>query len=248
MGSNLRVALVSGEYPPASLGGTAAVCFDLSLNLSKRKIHTTVFCGKSKKLSVEKVNDYLDVVRMPIISPPPRHLWFPLQNLSLLRGYLKDFDIIHNVDPKTGGVLASFKKELRSPFITHVHGCTHCETNVFLGSPIPFWSAGEFVGSVLEYPLNEYLLNSSLRASDHVVVCSDARLEEMKRRNPRLDYSKISVIYNGVDLSRERYVSVDNQDNLEDDCSILFWAGYSTIKAYCNCCMQFPLLRKTFLQ
>ena len=169
LGSNLRVALVSGEYPPASLGGTAAVCFDLSLNLSKKNIGPDPsFAESPKKLSVEKVNDYLDVVRMPIISPPPRHLWFPLQNLSLLRGYLKDFDIIHNVDPKTGGVFASFKKELRSPFITHVHGCTHCETNVFLGSPIPFWSAGEFVGSVLEYPLNEYLLNSSLRASDSV--------------------------------------------------------------------------------
>ena len=243
MSSSLKVAMVSGAYPPFSFGGVSAVCYDLATSLSKKGVSTTVFSGKSEKIAIERVNACLRVVRMPIIGLPPRHLWFPTQNLSPLLRMLKDFDVIHNVDTMTAGVLAYFRKNLPKPFITHVHGCGHCETRAFLQSPFYSWSLGEFVFTVVEYPLNEYLVNTSLRHSDHIVVCSAARLDEMKRRNRSLDYSKVSVIYNGINFDRIGY---KNSLVEEDDCSVLFWGRMFYLKGIIQLIEAMALVKEDF--
>lgn len=243
LSDNLKVALVSSEYPPSSLGGVSAVCYDLAMSLSKKGVSTTVFCGKSDKIAVERVNNCLRVVRMPIIGLPPRHLWFPVQNLSPLLRLLKEFDVIHNIDTRAAGVLVHFRKNLHKPLLTHVHGCGHCETKVFLKSPISSWSLGEFVYTVLEYPLNEYLTSTSLHHSDHIVVCSTARLDEMKRRNPELDYTKVSVIYNGIDFNRLRYENVVVE---ERDCSVLFWGRLYYNKGIMQLIRAMALVKKDF--
>ncbi|HVP92389.1 MAG TPA: glycosyltransferase family 4 protein, partial [Acidobacteriota bacterium] len=170
MGLDLKVALISPEFPPFSIGGISAVCNDLAWNLAKKGVPTTVFCGKSNKISMENLTDCLKIVRLPLLGLPPRHVWFQIENLSPLLDLLKGFDIVHSIDPRAA-FLAYFSKNLRRPFITHVHGCGHCETEVFLKSPISYWSLGDFVYTVLEYPLNQYLTNKCLRNSDHIVVC-----------------------------------------------------------------------------
>lgn len=243
LSGNLNVALVSSEYPPSSLGGVSAVCYDLAMSLSKKGVSTTVFCGKSDKIAVERVNNCLRVMRMPIIGLPPRHLWFPVQNLSPLLRLLKEFDVVHNIDTRAAGVLTHFRKNLHKPLLTHVHGCGHCETKVFLKSPISYWSVGEFVYTVLEYPINEYLTSMSLHHSDHIVVCSTARLDEMKRRNPELDYSKVSVIYNGIDFSRLHHENVVAE---ERDCSVLFWGRLYYNKGIMQLIRALALVKKDF--
>jgi len=240
--NNLKVALVSSEYPPFSLGGVSAVCKDLSLNLSRRGISTTVFCGQSKRITVENLNPPLTVVRMPLIRFPPRHFWFPLQNIEPLTVLLKNYDIIHNVDTRVGGFLAYFKKRINKPFVTHVHGCGHCEAKAFLQSPFSSWTLGEFVYTCLEYPLNENLTNSSLRSADHIVVCSKARVIEMRRRNPEIDVNKVSVIYNGIDLHQERY----GNDNIADDFSVLFWGRLFYNKGIIHLVKAMQIVKKEF--
>ena len=219
LNGNPKVALLSHEYPPSAIGGISAVCYDLSVNLSKQGIHTTVFCGKSSRIRVDKVNDCLRVVRLPLLSLPPRHFWFQVQNINSLLTVLKKFDVIHSVDPRFA-YLAYFSRKSHKPFITHVHGCGHCETKAFLKSPVSYWSPGDFVYTVLEYPLNEYLTSSCMHNSDYIIVCSTARLVEMKRRNPDLDYTKVTVIQNGIDFDR---INSDNGVTKEKDCSVLFW-------------------------
>lgn len=239
---NLKVALISSEYPPSSLGGVSAVCYDLSLNLSKRGVSTTVFCGKSENTTVENVNACLKVVRMPIVSFPPRHLWFPFQNHGSLSVWLNEFDVVHNVDTRAGGLLTYLSKSIDKPFVAHVHGCGHCETKVFLESPVFSWSLGEFVYTVLEYPLNECLVNLSLHHSDHIVVCSTARLTEMKRRNPEIDLGKVSVVYNGIDLQRKRYENIGS----EEDFSVLFWGRLFYNKGIIQLLRAMALVKKDF--
>jgi glycosyltransferase involved in cell wall biosynthesis len=216
---DLKVALISLGYPPFSIGGHTPVCRDLAWNLSKKGVHTTVFCGKSKKMAVENVNSYLKVVRLPLLDLFPRHVWFQLQNTTTLMSLLKGFDVIHNIDPRAG-IFTYFRKHLNTPFVTHVHGSTYGETRVFLKSPVSYWTPGDFVFEVLEYPMNEYLTNMCLRNSDHLVVCSNDRFYEMKRRNPNLDLAKVSVIYNGIDFER---IGHENRTDREKENSILFW-------------------------
>lgn len=248
LANGLKVALISSEYPPSRVGGVSAVCHDLACSLSKKGVNTTVFCGstdlsrKPNELPVERVTDYLTVIRMPILRFPPRHFWFPVQNLNLLLNSLKEFDIIHNVDTRSDGVLASFRKKSRKPWITHVHGCGHCESRVFVHSPVSSWSLGEFVYFVLEYPLNEYLVTKSLRRSDHLVVCSTARVIEMARRNPEVDITKVSVIYNGIDLDKDRYKTTEE----ENECSILYWGRLFYNKGILQLVKAMPLIKRNF--
>lgn len=242
MSDNLKVALVSPEYPPSSIGGISSVCYDLSLNLSKRGVSTTVFCGKSSRITIGKVNDYLRVVRLPLLPLPPRHLWFQIQNISPLLVMFKEFDVIHNLDTRMA-FLAYFSKNLHKPFITHVHGCGHCETRVFLKSPVSSWALGDFVYTVLEYPLNEYLTNTCFHNSDQFVVCSTARLEEMKRRNPELDYSKVSVIYNGIDFER---IDPENVGAQEKEFSVLYWGRLYLNKGLIQLVKAMALVKKDY--
>jgi len=243
MSKTLKVALVSGEYPPFSLGGVSAVCYELARNLSAKGVSTTVFSGKSEKMTVERVNDCLKIVHMPIISLPPRHFWFPVQNLSVLLKLLKEFDVIHSVDTRAGGVLLHFRKRLNKPFVSHVHGCGHCEARAFLQSPVYSWSLGEFVYNVVEYPLNDYLLKTSLRRSDSLVVCSTARVDEMKRRNHSLDFSNVHVIYNGINFDR---INCNDIPVEEDDYSLLFWGRMFYNKGIVQLIEAMPLVKGAF--
>jgi glycosyltransferase involved in cell wall biosynthesis len=242
LNDSLKVALLSPEYPPLSIGGISAVCYDLSMNLSRQGVHATVFCGKSDKLTVEKVNDNLRVVRMPLLGFPPKHLWFQIQNLSPLLKMLKEFDVVHNVDPR-GAFLAYFGRKLHKPFVTHVHGSGYGETKVFLRSPVSCWTLGDFVYEILEYPMNEYLTNMCLRNSDHLVVCSTNRVEEMKRRNRDLDFTKVSVIYNGIDFEKidSKGVVTEEKGN-----SVLYWGRLYYNKGILQLIKAISLVKKEF--
>jgi glycosyltransferase involved in cell wall biosynthesis len=243
MNEDLNIALVSAEYPPNSLGGVSTVCRDLAANLSKRGISTTVFCGRSRKIAIEQMNPFLRIVRMPVVKYPPMHFWFPLQNHSYLMEMLKEFDVVHAIDTKSAGLLSYYKKRISKPLVTHVHGCVHCETSVFLRSPISSWSLGEFVYSFLEYPMNEFLVGESLRRSDKIVVCSTARLEEMKRRNPEVDYSKVSVIYNGMTFDQSRPEVKGGEDERD---SVLFWGRLFYNKGIIQLIKAIALVKKDF--
>jgi glycosyltransferase involved in cell wall biosynthesis len=239
---DLKVALISPEFPPFSLGGISAVCHDLAWNLSKKGVHTTVFCGKSNKMTIENVNNYLKVVRLPLLDLLPRHVWFQLQNTTSLMSLLKGFDVIHTVDPKEA-MLAYFSKNLHTPFVTHVHGSAYGETEVFLKSPISCWTPGDFVYAVLEYPMNEYLINKCMQNSDHLVVCSNDRFDEMKRRNSNLDFAKVSVIYNGIDFDR---ISHENSTDQEKENSVLFWGRLYYNKGIIQLIKAMAIVKQSF--
>lgn len=215
---DLKVALVSTEYPPFNYGGIPKITNDLAENLSKKHLDITVFCGRNRKITVEKMKTNLRIVRFPIVDLPPRNLWFQIQNKTSIISLLKGFDIIHYVEPRHG-ILAHFSKNLKTPIVTHLHGSAYGETKVFLESPISSWAPGDFVYEVFEYPIFESLTRLCLRNSDHLVICSFDRLNELNRRNPEIPASKISVIYNGVDFQK-----IDNNnDYAEKNNSILFW-------------------------
>src|SRR4030067_1133747 len=220
MNRDLRIALISPEFPPSSIGGIATVCNDVAWNLSKKRVSTTVFCGRSNKMSIEHLNSYLKVVRLPLLDAPPRHVWFQLQNFGLFRNLLSEYDVVHGADVRSSAFLAFQKRRLKRPFVTHVHGCHHCEASVFLHSPVSYWSPGDFLFTILEFPMNDFLARLALNHSCHAVVCSKNRLHEMKKFNSNLDFGKVSVIYNGIDFEK---INSESKFVDEQDCSILYW-------------------------
>lgn len=197
---SIKIALISEEYPPYIIGGTGTFCYHLAHWLSKRNISTTVFSGRSRKLIREKVNDYLEVVRLPCLDFPPRFVWFQLQNFSIISKQLKDYAVIHSISPEVSPICVYLKRRLGKPLVTSYHGVTRYEMKAFLNVPISQWTAKEFGFHVLGSPLFGTSNRLSIASSDHVISCSYAVLNELRSTYENLDLSKSSVIYNGIDL------------------------------------------------
>jgi len=199
---NINIALISEEFPPFMFGGIASFCYDLARSLSRKRIFTTVFSGKAKKLTIEKFGDYLRVIRLPCLDIPPRFLWFQLQNIKILREELQDFDILHVGNPQVGAICSHLKKKLKKKLVTSIHGFPLYDLKVLIKSSISNWTLGDLGCNLLEYPLNEINIRSCLTKSDHIITCSFNTLNEMKTLYPNLDLNNVSVIYNGVDFDK----------------------------------------------
>lgn len=207
---SLKVALISEEFPPFTFGGVSAVCYDLAYSLSKKRIFATVFCGRSPKLAVERVNDYLEVVRLPCFDFPPRFLWFQLQNFFSISRRLSDYIVIHAVSPEVSPICVYLKKKLRKPLVTSYHGYTTYEMKAFISSPFFQSSFEDFAFNVLEYPLYDAFNRLSIASSDHVIACSYAVLNELRSIYKDLHPEKSSVIYNGIDITEFDNARKDN--------------------------------------
>jgi len=200
--SNPKVALLSEEFPPFLFGGIGAVTWDLACNLSKRKIHTTVFCGASNKIAIEKPNDYLEIVRLPCLDLPPRFLWFQVQNFLNILKQRRDYGIIHSVSHQMAFLSVYLKRKLKIPLITSYHGVPFYDLRAFANSPANSWTIGDFGYSFLEFPLNDALVKVGLRNSDKIITCSKTTLNELSTLYRNIDLGKSLVIPNGIDFGK----------------------------------------------
>ena len=204
------VALFSEEYPPFAFGGISTVTYDLAQSLSKRRVPTTVFCGKSYNVAIEIVSDYLKIVRLPCVDFPPRFVWFQFQNLKNALKHLDRHIIIHSVNPQVSLLCTYLKKKLDRPLVTSYHGVPVFDSKSFLDSPINSWTTGDFGYNVIEFPVNEFHMRLSLANSDRIVSCSKITLNELKTVYSGIDNLKNSiVINNGVDFENLKNIRND---------------------------------------
>jgi glycosyltransferase involved in cell wall biosynthesis len=207
-------------------GGIGTVCYDLAYSLSKKRIRTTVICGRSQnnKVCIEKPNSHLEIIRLPFFDVPPRFLWFQLQNMRVFREFLKDQTIIHVVNPQAGAICAYLKKKLTGKYlITSIHGVPIVESKVFLNSPANSWTTGELGFNLLEYPLNHYFIKVCLANSDRIVVCSNATLNDMKIVYGNMLRDNISVIYNGINFEKIESIKPDSESHADCALKIIYY-------------------------
>jgi len=197
---NPRVALVCHEYPPYHIGGVGSHCHDLARFLSSKKVPITVFCGRRPKRTEERINDYLTVVRLPFADVALRAYWFQLQNYSLLREELKNFDIVHAVSPQSGAVAAFLAKD--QPLVTTIHAVPRSSSKVFFNTPLYSWSIRELLSNLFEVPTNQWLTKLCLIKSSKVVVVSHTLLKEVATFFPEFPVAKATVIPNGIDFDK----------------------------------------------
>jgi len=219
------VALISEEFPPYMFGGIGSVCHDLAYSLAQRKVQTTVLCGRSRRVAVEKTNDYLRVVRVPFLDFPPRFLWFQLQNMRRSLRFLSNCAVLHAVSPASATIWTYLKKRINSPLVSSVHGTPREGLEAFLSFPVSWWSLGDFGFHVLEYPVHRSLFWTTLRGSDHICVCSSTVLHNVNVYG-HFSPDKISLIYNGVNFD---YIDSVKNEAAEDhgECSPAHTVLYS---------------------
>jgi glycosyltransferase involved in cell wall biosynthesis len=100
---------------------------------------------------------------------------------------------------------------------------------------------GDFAYYGVEYPMNEFLTNMSFHNSTHLIACSKVRFREMVQRS-KIDSSKISVIYNGLEFDKIR---VDNMVN-ERDHSIVFWGRLYFVKGVIQLIKALAIVKKEY--
>jgi glycosyltransferase involved in cell wall biosynthesis len=246
---SFKVALISEEFPPFMFGGIGSVCHDLANALSKKGISTTVFCGKTGKMTTDKIDDKLEIIRLPCLNFPPRFLWFQLQNLRLFSKLLRGYDVLHIVNPQIGLAVAYIGKVLKKPMVTSVHGAYLFALKKYFNAPFAYWDLKDFTATFLGYPLHGLNFDFCLRNANHVAVCSFSTLAELKSAHPYLKMEKTSVIYNGIHIdensARSNYGCSKNSQ--EECCSIISYGrliypkGFTyLIKAVANIRRDFP--------
>jgi len=240
--SSYKVALITHEFPPYLIGGMASHCYDLAYSLSKKKIPITVFCGMAISPQSEKINSYLRIVRLPLLNLPPRFLWFQIDNFKFLLKAINDYDIIHCVNPLASGIFSFFGKKMKKIIVTTLHEIFLSDLKTLLTAPFSELTLGDLSIQGISYPINEFLIRTCLTNSDHVIVCGNSALQDMRCIYPHLNYEKVSVIYNGINL--DKFDNVKCQ--LINNTSIIFYGRLVWIKGVLYLLKAIPFLKKDF--
>ena len=240
--SSMRVALIS--HPG---GGISSACYGLAYSLSKTGISTTIFSGTSEEPKVEKLNECLDVIRLPHFDFPPRPVWFQLRNTRLLLKLLKDYTIVHGVSPQASTIFAFYRTKLKKPFVVSIHAVPLSTLRTFVNTPISRWTLYGFGSYLLEYPLHDFQIRTCLAKSDHVVACSFATLNEFRAAYKVLRMSKVSVIYNGINFDEIDDIKIDCENkNGQNNLSIVFAGRLFWLKGITYLLKAFKILRRDF--
>jgi len=172
-------------------------------------------------------------------------LWFQLQNVRVLSKLLTDYTILHGVSPQASAICAYLKKKLRKPFITTIHEILSHDLKVFTNSPLSEWTIGDFGLHVLEYPLNEFLVRSCLRNSDHIIACGSTTFCELKKTYRGLDPKRISVIYNGINFDKINGIN-SKSVNAQNDFSVIYYGRLVWRKGILHLIKSMTILKHEF--
>ena len=77
----MHIGFLSLGYPPYTFGGIETYVYLLTRELARREIKITIITSSPENsISVENINEYLRVIRLPVLDKPIRSLWFQLFN------------------------------------------------------------------------------------------------------------------------------------------------------------------------
>ena len=201
------LALLSHEYPPYIFGGVATFSKQVAEWFSERDWRVIVIAGRAglrEKVSINKVNDRLIVVRLYFPEIPPRWLLYA----RVVRGYVgrlaeKGCKVILSNNPLTSLVIPKSARN-RLHFITFFHGSIYSLLSLI--HYIPFTDYIMLSPYELAYyseaPLINYLTKRDLILSDLYVFVAKHIMEEF--RNFYMDFvgnirKKSIVVYPGIE-------------------------------------------------
>ena len=224
----MHIALVSLGYPPYVFGGVETYVSLLSKELSRNQVTTTVIAGwPGKHVSREKVDAYLNVVRLPLLDFPIRAVWFQLMNRGTIAKLLENVDVVHSNSPQTS-LINSKMKNGRSLVVT-MHGSPEAISAYFKVAAVPgTLSLGDYL-YLMEFPLINNFYMKDLSQSDHLIYVAQHVKNEAAQyargKNFEVE-SKSEVIYAGIDYRQISRVETEPHDRGELELAFvgrLFW-------------------------
>lgn len=234
------VALVCFDYDV--IGGLASYTHDLAHALSERQVPTTVFCGTSSRVTEERINAFLTIVRLPALRLPPRGYWFQLLNYSNLATRLNGFDVIHAVNSQSAAICSLIKRDWQR-MVTTVHNPPVSAAMRFFSTPLSYWSTSEFLAHLLGI-FNGWILSKLCYSRSECIVC----VSENTRQKAILTYGrtmarKMTVIPNAVYV---KPVETPQADKKADEEFALFYGRITAGKGILLLLRAISILRNQF--
>jgi len=228
--SGLKVALISHEFPPFTLGGIGTHCHSLAYSLSAKGIETKVICGTTTGSGGKtKVNNFLEIVRLPCPSFPPKYFWFQLLNAKVMTSLVSDCDVIHGVNPTASfGIALTHEFSDRALVTTH-HSNSLQMLKMFTQMPPSEFTLGDFSENFLSYPLDDFLERLWFKRADRIVVPGTSTFEFMTRTYPRSITEKVSIVYNGINFERIDELTRDHP-NVGSEMSVVCFCRLISLK------------------
>ncbi len=190
----LRILMLSWEYPPRSVGGLAQHVYDLTTALAAagEEVHL-ITIGAPELKEREEINGiHVHRVQPYNLSAPDFLTWIQQLNLRMIEyavpliNSLEDLDLVHAHDWLVAYAGRVLKHAYRVPLIATIHATEygrnqglHNDLQRYI-SDVEWWLAYE---------------------SWRVIVCSHYMEQEMKRVF-QVPADKIRIVPNGVDLAR----------------------------------------------
>jgi alpha-maltose-1-phosphate synthase len=187
----MRVDLLTREYPPEVYGGAGVHVAELVKAL--RPSTDVVVRAFGQPREEAGVFSYLVPPGLANANPALATLGVDLQIANDVAGA----DIVHSHTWYANGAghIASL-----------LHGIPHVVTAHSL-EPLRPWKAEQLGGG---YRVSSWIEETAFTGAAHIVAVSDGMRRDILRSYPKLDESKVSVIYNGIDL--ERWKPLDDAD------------------------------------
>jgi 1,4-alpha-glucan branching enzyme len=191
-GPQLRVLMLSWEFPPRVVGGLSKAVFDLSRHLVSQNVEVHVLTGFAHGAPNREVVDGIHVSRLNTYLPGDQSDfldWVFQLNIAMLDELTRlirqgvQADVIHAHDWLVGLAAMEAKKRLGLPLITTIHATEH--------------GRNQGIHTPLQKRIHEWERELTA-ASDHVIVCSHYMKDEVVRLF-HLPWEKVQVIPNGIE-------------------------------------------------
>lgn len=187
---DLRVGLMTREYPPNVYGGAGVHVEYLSRELAK-KIEVEVHCWGNQRFDQGNLHVRGTEPWAELSQGTPEKFDTALEALSLNLLQMKTLaaiDIVHTHTwyASMAGFLA--KKLFKVPFVLTTHSL----------EPLRAWKE-EQLGS--GYAMSSWMEHTAILDADAVIAVSNGAKADILRVYPELQPEKIHIIYNGIDLA-----------------------------------------------
>ncbi|HEV7955870.1 MAG TPA: glycogen synthase [Marisediminicola sp.] len=184
----MRVDLISREYPPEVYGGAGVHVSELVKAL-RPTLDVVVRCFGAQRDEPD-VFSYLVPSQLKDANPALATLGVDLQIAQDVGGA----DIVHSHTWYANGAghLSSLLHDI--PHVVTAHSL----------EPLRPWKAEQLGGG---YRVSSWIEQVAFESADAVIAVSNGMRQDILRCYPKLDESKVSVVYNGIDLTRWKPVN-----------------------------------------
>lgn len=192
MSKDLRIGLVTKEWPPHIYGGAGVHALQLTQALRK-KITVDVHCFGEKR---DDATGYALPESLSTLNPALQALTTDIeiaQNLS-------DVDLVHS---------HTWYANMAGHFASLLHGVPHIITAHSLEPDRP-WKAEQLGGG---YRLSSWAEKTAYESADAIIAVSNGMKKDILKAYPELNPEKIHTILNGVDT--QKYAPTHDQALLD---------------------------------